>query len=436
MKHIIMKKIVALLSSTKFSIILLVVFVLIISTATIIEEFYDTPTAKLLIYNAKWFEILMVLFMPLFILNVVSTKRLTIANIPQLTFHLSFLIIIIGGGISRYFGYEANMHILETESSNVIYTSEPYFQIKSTEENIDFVSNEPLYFSQITRNDFHLKFSTHKGYLEIVYKKYIFEAFDLFKKTADHKVIADFYKRNSHLESPDALFIDVIYHGKTHEIILFYDNTRYIQPFQQFRFEDLTFEMTYGPKSIKLPFEILLKEFTLSKYPGTDIPSASESKVLLIDERNNYNQEHVLAKNKVLDYDGYRFFQTSYDDDEKGTILSLNYDYWGTRITYLGYILMTLGAILILLSKKSHFAQLDKKIQETRIKRKSLFLLIPLLLGISNFTNAQTNTQNPISQEHAGNFGHLLVQTYNGRFTSVNSLATDIIHKITGKDKF
>jgi len=46
--------------------------------------------------------------------------------------------------------------------------------------------------------------------------------------------------------------------------------------------------------------------------------------------------------NHVLDYNGYRFFQSSYDQDEKGTILSVNNDP-GKWPTYLGYLLLGIG---------------------------------------------------------------------------------------------
>ena len=126
----------------------------------------------------------------------------------------------------------------------------------------------------------------------------------------------------------------------------------------------------------------------------------------------------------MLDYGGYRFFQTSYDDDENGTILSVNYDYYGTRITYAGYGLLLLGSILLLLSRKSHFRQLDSKINKIREQRKGLYILIFLLVGI-NYNGFSQAIVNPIDKEHATRFGEALVQTYNGRFSSVHSLAHD-----------
>ncbi len=42
--------------------------------------------------------------------------------------------------------------------------------------------------------------------------------------------------------------------------------------------------------------------------------------------------------NNILSSGGYRFYQSSYDPDELGTVLSVNHDRWGTSVTYLGYI--------------------------------------------------------------------------------------------------
>ena len=49
------------------------------------------------------------------------------------------------------------------------------------------------------------------------------------------------------------------------------------------------------------------------------------------------------------------FFQASFNPDEKGTILSVNHDWWGTNITYLGYILLYLSMIGIFFIGKTRF---------------------------------------------------------------------------------
>ena len=79
-------------------------------------------------------------------------------------------------------------------------------------------------------------------------------------------------------------------------------------------------------------------------------PSSFASEVSVIDGENI--SDHRIFMNNVLNYRGYRFFQSSYDKDEKGTILSVNQDWWGTLITYVGYGLLFLG-ILLTFSQKT-----------------------------------------------------------------------------------
>ena len=87
--------------------------------------------------------------------------------------------------------------------------------------------------------------------------------------------------------------------------------------------------------------------------------------------------------NHVLNYKGYRFFQSSYDMDERGTVLSVNHDFIGTWTSYFGYFLLALGFVFALLSKNSRFYVLRKKINEIRSIRKQDVAVIALLIGIS-----------------------------------------------------
>ena len=50
--------------------------------------------------------------------------------------------------------------------------------------------------------------------------------------------------------------------------------------------------------------------------------------------------DYDIYMNHVLDQDGYRFFQSSFMPDEKGTVLAVNHDQWGKWITYSGYFLL------------------------------------------------------------------------------------------------
>jgi ABC-type transport system involved in cytochrome c biogenesis permease subunit len=144
--------------------------------------------------------------------------------------------------------------------------------------------------------------------------------------------------------------------------------------------------------------------------------------------------------NNVLDYGGYRFFQSSYDQDEKGTILSVNHDALGTWITYLGYALMIIGFIWTLFNKHSRYWALMTHIKELRARRKALAVIIlSFLLSGSVFAQEEhehEQIQFSVSAEHANKFGELVVQNYDGRFSPMHTLAIDVMHKTTRKDVF
>ena len=97
-------------------------------------------------------------------------------------------------------------------------------------------------------------------------------------------------------------------------------------------------------------------------------------------EKSNFNMDYRIFMNNVLDYKGYRFFQSSYDRDEKGTILSVNKDKAGTIITYLGYFLLSLGMFWSIFNKNSYFVELLKRTGEIRDKRKGITTIILILL--------------------------------------------------------
>ena len=103
-----------------------------------------------------------------------------------------------------------------------------------------------------------------------------------------------------------------------------------------------------GSRSITLPFELRLEKFDLERYPGSNSPSSFASDVFVIDKANNKEFPFRIYMNNVLDYGGFRFFQSSYDQDEQGTVLSVNADYWGTLVTYIGYFLLFSTLILSL----------------------------------------------------------------------------------------
>jgi len=109
-----------------------------------------------------------------------------------------------------------------------------------------------------------------------------------------------------------------------------------------------------------LPFAISLKDFQLDRYPGSESPSSFASDIQVIDGNNTF--DYRIFMNNVLNYRGYRFFQSSYDSDEKGTILSVNQDKWGTLVTYFGYLSLLLSVLSLMVSRFSRINLLSKKI--------------------------------------------------------------------------
>ncbi|QAA81510.1 cytochrome C biogenesis protein [Aequorivita sp. H23M31] len=208
--------------------------------------------------------------------------------------------------------------------------------------------------------------------------------------------------------------------------------------------------MSYGSESIPLPFSITLNEFIADKYPGTEKGYSSfKSKVTVIDEDKSHFDADIFMNN-VLDHDGYRFFQSGFDPDEGGTILSVNHDWWGTWITYIAYFFLYIGLLAILFSKDSRFGKLEIMLDRIKRKKKSMITILVLLLGFSGMAQQPESTShaslpkeqvdsliiaNAVSKEHAEKFGHLLIQD-NGRMKPINTFASELLRKVSRSDHY
>ena len=529
------KKIISKLFSYKTTILLLLLLSSIIAIATFIENKHDTFTAKVIIYDAKWFEVILSLLVVNLLGSIIKNKLFNRKKPGFLLTHFALVIMIIGASITRYFGFEADMHIREGESSNIIYSSDPYLQLKENTTEFYYCSDKPVYFSQIGNRSKWLRIKYENKTIEVNLKNYIRSAKEVIiphigeknvielslakkngivetvyinkgsyknlgniivsydnnsisnsiniieqnnelliqspypvrvnKKTEYESQIIDqdsvgnfnedfVYNINGELflfvehhknakiiwtqGNPNKNFVDVLIaeiqvDNFSEEIELFYNNEKYIQKPANVSINANNYEITYGPKPTGIPFSIELNDFILKKYPGSENPSSYLSHVTLIDNRTNLKEKHTISKNNVLDYDGYRFFQTLYDDDEKGTILSVNHDFYGTLISYIGYFILGLGFIVLLFSKNSRFNKLSKEIKKIRLQRKKLLTILLFFISINGF-GFNNFSQSNVNKEHAEQFGKLLVQTYDGRFAPVSTLAYDVMHKISKKD--
>jgi len=209
-----------------------------------------------------------------------------------------------------------------------------------------------------------------------------------------------------------------------------------IQKAEKTSLNGLNFTISYGSKLIKTPFSIKLRDFELERYPGTNSASSYASEVTVIDRDKTF--DYRIFMNHVLDYKGYRFFQASYDKDEKGTVLSVNHDYWGTLITYLGYFLMGLGMFFTLFWKGTRFKDLSNKLK--KISKKKLTILL-LLISFATSLQAQDHSkeashQHVVDPIHAEKFGKLLIQDHQGRIKPINTYALENLRKIYKKDSY
>src|SRR5690606_33164053 len=122
-----------ILFSSRTMAVLLVVFGISMAVATFVESAYDTATAKALVYNSTWFEILMLWLILLFVKNIRTYKLTRKEKWPLLAFHLAFIVIFVGGALTRYFSFEGQMPIKEGETTNEIVSDLTYFQLMVTD---------------------------------------------------------------------------------------------------------------------------------------------------------------------------------------------------------------------------------------------------------------------------------------------------------------
>jgi len=144
-------------------------------------------------------------------------------------------------------------------------------------------------------------------------------------------------------------------------------------------------DMRVGARLIDVPFSIMLKDFELERYPGSMTPASYSSRVVLTDKEANVTMPYHIYMNHILDYKNYRLFQSSYDPDEKGTVLSVNHDP-GTLPTYIGYLLLALGMIWSLFHPNGRFQKLLKgarKLQSKELQSSVAGLALVALLAFA-----------------------------------------------------
>ena len=182
-------------------------------------------------------------------------------------------------------------------------------------------------------------------------------------------------------------------------------------------------EIIYVDKDHKvehLPFSLTLKEFRIINYPGTDAPLDYQSVIL-------HGEEEVLVSMNNIGYiEGYRLFQQSYDSDGNGVLLGISYDPYGIAITYLGYLMLLLGIIATLLSRKTQMRALYRKAITG-----ALLLMSISAHAVDSLQFTVDSLQLTVDKDIAHRMGTINV-LYNNRICPLNTVATDFVTKLSG----
>ena len=186
-----MKQTLSYFSSMKTMAILMLIFAVSIGYATFVENDYGTMTAKAEIYNARWFEILMGLLAFNLSLNIYKYKMYTLKKAPIFIFHIAFLIILFGAAVTRYVGYEGNMHIREGMSSSSIVSADTFISISASTNEKREEFSKAIYFSKKSSNSFESSLEVSGKKIDVELVEYISDATETIVESKDGKPIAN-----------------------------------------------------------------------------------------------------------------------------------------------------------------------------------------------------------------------------------------------------
>jgi cytochrome c-type biogenesis protein CcsB len=549
-----MEKLKSILFSTRLMAILFVTYAVAMACGTFIESKYNTETARIIIYNAWWFEAIHLFFVINFFGNIQRYQLYKKEKWATLVLHLAFIFIIIGAFITRYISYEGMMPIRENEMSSNVYSEKNFLTVfvdgdyKGVTKRRTF--EKALLLSPVTSNDFSIKSDFADIPFEIEYQDYLMDAKETIKKDSNGKLYlkmvesSDGVRHEHYLEegevqnihnilfsfnkptqgaininvkdgkstifspfegqfmrmadklqgkvakdSAQELMFRSLYNLGTAQFVFPDQPSKGVKDFissgdykakqaenilklklstndqqkiitlkgvkgkqgepQIVKLGKLEFTFAFGSKVYELPFQIKLNDFIAEKYPGTEKSySGFESKVTVISKSETFDAR--IFMNNILDYKGYRFFQANFDPDEKGTVLSVNHDFWGTNITYFGYFLLYFGLMAILFSKHSRFGDLKRKLESIKKKKTSLIVMLLLFSSIS-FAQKHSNHGNAfptlkqidsiiskykVSERHAAQFGRLVIQDDGGRMKPINTFSSELLRKVSKSDTY
>lgn len=523
------------------------VFAVACGAATFIESAYDTPTAWAMVYGTAWFGVIQLILGLNLIYNLKEYRFFTLKKLPICAFHLGFLFILVGAGITRYLGVEGLMHIRNGASVSEFGTAQSFVQLRAISDGMSYLKARPIYVSKLSGNDFKIDLDVNGKKASLKYEKFVPNAIYewqennatnamplleiMFSNDKNARKIAlssgdkidlggiefsfdkdqnqskkqnyinislengKFYlssdqnlsymkmadmsngtlENNAKYELNDTRLFTLrradeslnfafskMLKGAKQELVSashgqigqnaflstlsFNDKSKQVAIFENAMpsmasIDGVNFELSLNPIKIELPFSIKLDKFELLRYAGSNSPMSYSSFVKIQDEKTGDYDYHIYM-NHVLDHGGYRFFQSSYDQDEQGTILSVNRDP-GKWPTYLGYALLGIGFFFNILNPHSRFSKLSKSIREQNQNPKQnkneiskspksapkILALFALIVAIFS-PNTLKASDVAINSQHAKIASTLIIQSFDGRMKPFDTLSYELLNKL------
>lgn len=192
----------------------------------------------------------------------------------------------------------------------------------------------------------------------------------------------------------------------------------------------MTQDEEQGMQEEKLPFSLCLQKFEAKMHDGTNAVADYSSKFTVID--GDDKSEGEVSMNNIYSHRSYRLYQSSYDEDGKGSVLAINADPYGIPVTYTGYALLFISLVWMLFDPKGGYRKLLKS---PLLKKGALMTALILSMGNIQTLHAESatgNLQNAVlPKETAEKFGELHI-LYNDRICPVQTFALDFCKKIYG----
>jgi cytochrome c-type biogenesis protein CcsB len=469
--------------------------------------------------------------------QVITQKLLRKEKLTIGLFHLAFILMITGAGITRYFGWEGSIHIREGEEQQQCYSNEKYigYSVKDNKGTIITNRNDKYSMTAVSADNYKKTIKAEGREYELILAKILPNATEIISDIPSGEPIVSFLLTKSMVSTetvtlkkgdvktaegisfgfdtsspvdiqvsldsgkfyikpeldlglasmmtreiipiekgkpvelkqmqvftsgdikivPEQMsvsgvinaiavkpeeqttgmnaFIFNLISGDKSETLYLWDKEGQTVASASCTLDGSTVEVTYGSKVTTLPFAIRLNDFILERYPGSASPSGYKSDVVLLDRKGNVEKPFMIFMNNILKYKGYRFYQSSFDRDEKGTVLSVNHDMAGMLVTYSGYVLLFIFIILSLINRKAVFHTVTSG-HWNSVLRKG----VPVIMFFLFLTGAaDINAQKLIPDKSvATEFGKVLVQDQKGRTKPLFTLSNDILRKVTRENEY